>query len=311
MVLGVLGEPLLEGRDVVRRLGGQGQGGANAVELGVLGAFGSHFHHFAGALGVAACQVAAGQAGDGLEVLGIQLQRLGEGLGRAAEVAELHGLRRHGQELVQIGGRGRAGEAIDESLDLAVGQGAHEAVHRLAVDEGVDGGDRLHLQLGGDARVLVDVDLDQPDRALGGGDRLLQRRAELLAGSAPRRPEVDDHRRGARRLDDVGHEAGVGRILDQVGGAGGGGGFAQHGTSSAVVVFCQMAVAINGRIGRGSQSPQAAAASKSTTRASTPTAARKAIMPSREIAVVAVLTSGWKFTVSCANRALSSTTFTR
>jgi hypothetical protein len=36
----------------------------------------------------------------------------------------------------------------------------------------------------------------------------------LLAGPAPRRPEIDDDRLIERRVDDLGHEIGRGHILD-------------------------------------------------------------------------------------------------
>ena len=97
----------------------------------------------------------------------------------------------------------RAREALDEGLDLALRQGAREAVDRLAVAERVDHRDRLDAQLLGELGALVDVDLDQPDLAAGGLDHALEDRPELLAGPAPGRPEIDDHRLVARLLDDV------------------------------------------------------------------------------------------------------------
>ena len=48
--------------------------------------------------------------------------------------------------------------------------------------------------LAGVGRVLVDIDLDQLHLALGGCDSLFQGRAELPAGAAPGRPEIDNHR---------------------------------------------------------------------------------------------------------------------
>ena len=62
-------------------------------------------------------------------------------------------------------------EALDERLDLALRQRADEAVDRLAVPEGVDRRDRLDAQLLRDLRVLVDVDLDHADLAVGVLDR--------------------------------------------------------------------------------------------------------------------------------------------
>jgi hypothetical protein len=54
-----------------------------------------------------------------------------------------------------------------------------------------------------DLRVLVDVHLDQADLALGIRDRAFQQGRELLARPAPGRPEINDNRLVARRLDDV------------------------------------------------------------------------------------------------------------
>ena len=65
--------------------------------------------------------------------------------------------------------------------------------------------------------MLVDVHLDQLDLALGGTDRLFERRRELAARTAPGRPEVDQHRLALRFLDDVLYEGLGGRFLDQIG----------------------------------------------------------------------------------------------
>ena len=107
-----------------------------------------------------------------------------------------------------------------EALDLAFRLGAHEAVDRLPLVEGEHGRNRLDAELLRDLRVLVDVDLDQRHLAAGVSDRLLQNRRELLAGAAPGRPEVDDHRRLLRRLDHVGGKALGRRVLRLRGAAG-------------------------------------------------------------------------------------------
>src|SRR5204862_5384982 len=44
-------------------------------------------------------------------------------------------------------------------------------------------------------------------------DVLFQERAPLLAGPAPRRPEIDDDRLLERGVDDLGHKAGRGHIF--------------------------------------------------------------------------------------------------
>ena len=115
-------------------------------------------------------------------------------------------------------GAGHAlGQLVDEGVDLALRHRAHEAVGGLAVDEGDHGRNRLDPHLAGDRRMLVDVHLDQLDLALGGADRLFEDRRELAAGTAPGRPEVDQHRLALRFLDDVLHEGLGGRFLDQIG----------------------------------------------------------------------------------------------
>ncbi len=106
----------------------------------------------------------------------------------------------------------------DEGLYLGARQGAHETVHRLAVVEGKDRRNRLHTQLRGDLLTFVDIHLDHAHGAIGPVHRFLERWRQLAAGAAPGRPEIDDHRRLARRLDHVGHEGGVGGVLDQVAG---------------------------------------------------------------------------------------------
>jgi hypothetical protein len=63
--------------------------------------------------------------------------------------------------------------------------------------------------------VLVDVHLDELHLALGGAHRLFEHRRELLAGAAPGRPEIDQHRLPLRFLDDVLDEVLRGRVLDQ------------------------------------------------------------------------------------------------
>ena len=87
-----------------------------------------------------------------------------------------------------------ARQSGDKLLHLAFRQRALEAVHRLAVLEGIDGGNGLDAQLLRDLGILVDIDLHQFHRALGFVDRLFQRRTQLLAGAAPGGPEIHDHR---------------------------------------------------------------------------------------------------------------------
>ena len=86
-------------------------------------------------------------------------------------------LRRRLERAIRFARPDRPGDPLDEGLDLAFGQGAHEAVDRLAVLEGDDGRDRLDAELAGDLRMVVDVHLDQPHLAAWRPDGLLQDRA--------------------------------------------------------------------------------------------------------------------------------------
>ena len=82
-----------------------------------------------------------------------------------------------------------------------------------AVAEQADERDALHLVLLRERGLLVDVDLHDLVGALAHRRDLLDDRSDLAARSAPRRPEVDDHRHvGAEHL---GGEAGGGHRLHQ------------------------------------------------------------------------------------------------
>ncbi len=196
-------------------------GAARGGDIGVARQIGRQlFEQALGAVHVAQRQGGADQAGDGarvLRVLGQDLLIDGRRGGGVALVEHLLGL---GQRVVDAPLHRTADQALDEGLDLAVRQRAGEPVHRPAALEGVDGGHRLDAQLRRQFLVLVDVDLDHAHRALGGVDGLFQRRAELFARAAPRRPEIDDDGNLHRRLDDVLGEAGGVAVLDQGAGRG-------------------------------------------------------------------------------------------
>src|SRR5262249_30188003 len=64
--------------------------------------------------------------------------------------------------------------------------------------------------------VLVDIDLDELDLAIGLTDGLFEEGGQLLAGAAPRRPEIDQHRLLARWLDHIRHETARVGVLDEV-----------------------------------------------------------------------------------------------
>ena len=173
--------------------------------------------HLLGAVDVAGLQVAAGEAGERHRVLLVLLQHGSEDLGCGLHVAFLQRLLggcQHGGD-IRLGVL--ADEPVDEGADGALRLRAHEAVERTAIAEGIDRRQRLHAQLPGDARVLVDVDLHEPHLAAVALDDLLEHRRQLLARPAPRRPEVDDDRHVARGLDDVLGKARRRRVLDDVG----------------------------------------------------------------------------------------------
>ena len=95
-------------------------------------------------------------------------------------------------------------QPLDERGDLGLGQRSDELVHHLAVADGEDGGDRLHVEGLRHRRVVVDVDLGQLDRTPGVRHRLLEHGAQGLAGPAPRGPEVHDHRHCRAAVQHVG-----------------------------------------------------------------------------------------------------------
>src|SRR3546814_2506752 len=77
----------------------------------------------------------------------------------------------------------------------------------LALEDRIDGRDRLDLELARDEAIRIDVDLRQHDALVGivGGD-LFEHGGELLARPAPFGPEIQDDEAGHRRLDDVAPE---------------------------------------------------------------------------------------------------------
>jgi hypothetical protein len=64
--------------------------------------------------------------------------------------------------------------------------------------------------------MIVDIHLDELDLAAGLAHRRFNKRRQLLARPAPRRPEIDQHRLVARIGDHVLLEIGGCRVLDQI-----------------------------------------------------------------------------------------------
>ena len=163
--------------------------------------------------------------------------------------------------------------------------------------------------------MLVDVHLDQLDLALGGLDDLFQDRGELLAGAAPGRPEVDQHRLALRLLDHVLHEALGGGLLDET--LGGRRGCRSPPFSSIVMrsspgirtgpvapgQHCSPSKwAGEPAIAIGSQASGSGPAT-GTIRGGWPVASRNFTRSSRAIEVVMVLTSGCALTMACSIKA--------
>src|SRR5690606_29422024 len=84
----------------------------------------------------------------------------------------------------------------------------------LAVHQQEHGGHRPDLECRGQLLLLVHVDLGQLERAVVFAGELFQDRAQGLAGAAPFGPEVDQHGRRGRLLEDVGLEIGGGGVED-------------------------------------------------------------------------------------------------
>ena len=85
-------------------------------------------------------------------------------------------------------------QRVEELLDRGRRLSADELGCDRPVAERLDGGDALNPERSRQPWVGVDVDLGQLDLAGAGIDGALDHRPELPAGSAPFRPEVDDHR---------------------------------------------------------------------------------------------------------------------
>src|SRR4029077_19221512 len=109
------------------------------------------------------------QPAERLDMLRLVLQDLREERHGGAVIAGLRRLLGHRQRLVD---RRRAAtsaaQPLHELLDLAFRQRANEPVDRPAILEGIDRRDRLDAHLLRDLGIVVDVQLDHADRAIGG-----------------------------------------------------------------------------------------------------------------------------------------------
>ena len=139
-------------------------------------------------LGLAALVQDAGERDGGVGAAGLELQRPPQG----GLVARL-------DQRVGLGGE----QVVEELLDARRRLGADELGHDAGVLEGLDRGDALDPEGGGDLGIGVGVELGECDLALALGHQALEHRRELAARTAPLGPEVDDHGQRARALDDV------------------------------------------------------------------------------------------------------------
>jgi hypothetical protein len=185
-----------------------------------------------------ALQLDQGQPALGEEVVRLRLEDPAERARGRVEITALQRTLRLGLE--GVGGRllrplavalgGRLGSFGQEALlaqrveqlvqhlaHLRLGGGAVEHRQHLARDHGRDERDALHAhpaELLRQAGVGVDVDLGEHPSARRVVRELLQDRAELPARLAPVGPEVDEHRDGARSVDDLGVERRIGHVDD-------------------------------------------------------------------------------------------------
>src|SRR5260370_40994039 len=74
-----------------------------------------------------------------------------------------------------------AAQPLHELLDLALGHSADKSVDRPPVLEGVNRGDRLDTHLLRDFGILVDIELDHSNAAVGGPAGLCRARPRRLA----------------------------------------------------------------------------------------------------------------------------------
>src|SRR5688572_5253748 len=218
MIRGVFGDG---GRQLSnsRRVGGLAQQvdlGFYTQQVGIVG-FGwrDERQSCPGAFEIARFDLGASEPGDRLWVFAIDLENLGielPGCGDIARSQEFVGGFQHGCDFIA---RGIDRETRYKLTQLTFGQRPHEAIHRLAVHKSEHGWNRLYAHLGGELLIFVDVYLDQANSAFFFVDDLFQHWSKLLAGSAPGRPEVDQHRRLTGSLDHVSHEVlGVGLLYE-------------------------------------------------------------------------------------------------
>jgi hypothetical protein len=141
-----------------------------------------------------------------VEVVAIARQLVLQDRARAGEIARrfelLRLLHRTVDRLRQM--------LLQHLLDLRLGHHADEVIDDGAVLEKHHGGQAADADLLRQLLLLVGVHLGELEAPSVLRGQAVEDRHQLLAGSAPGRPEVHEHGRLAGRLDDVGHEGGAG-----------------------------------------------------------------------------------------------------
>ena len=144
------------------------------------------------------------QSGLQVDVLAIAGQLVLDDLARGGEITSCFQLLRALHRAVD----GFRQVLVEEVPDLRLGYHADEVIDDRAVLEQHDGRQAPHADLLRQLLLLVRVhlrELEAPRVLLG---QPIEDRHELTARAAPRRPEIHEHGRAARRFDDVGHEVG-------------------------------------------------------------------------------------------------------
>ncbi|MGC0370634.1 hypothetical protein RKD05_002886 [Microbacterium sp. SLBN-111] len=189
--------------------GGCRRGGAGSLQVDALDAV-EQSHLAETGAGVRVARV----LGEGLLVRGdrarvVALFDGGEGLGVERRQRLLRGLLGTGVSAVD---GNRSGDAVlrrelqqlgEDFAHLLLGHGTGEQRHRLPRDERDDHRNRLGPEALGELRVRVDIDLGEHDLAGELDDDLLEDGAQLLAGTAPLCPQVDDDGHAAREFEDL------------------------------------------------------------------------------------------------------------
>ncbi|MFN8639740.1 MAG: hypothetical protein U0360_09875 [Dehalococcoidia bacterium] len=163
---------------------------AESLHAGVAAVGGHGLEDLGRPLRIAPLEEQRSESHRGAHVLAVRRERRLEVGARTIEVARRAGLL--ARLRLEVGARGE--EALEEGARLRLGHRSDELLRELAVPEGHHVGDALDLELAGDARVLVGVQLHELNATGVLLRQPLEDGADDPAGPAPGRPEVDDDR---------------------------------------------------------------------------------------------------------------------